>query len=216
MRKFVTTSTVSDECISLGSKRQKLDSSLANQFTTITTNQFTSKTKNFNTVSLLTLADREQAISKNINRWISYDGIMYKFNNNADLSKTEMILFDMDGTLITTKSGKKFAVNENDWKLLDSSIATTLQRLNAENKYIAIVSNQKGLAENIVSKESLQKKIDKLIETLGVPVDFICSLEDDRFRKPRTGMWEFLRFGRCPLALVDGIGKRKKENIYVY
>jgi bifunctional polynucleotide phosphatase/kinase len=29
-------------------------------------------------------------------------------------------------------------------------------------------------------------------------MDFICSLDDDCYRKPRTGLWEFLMLARYP------------------
>jgi DNA 3'-phosphatase len=129
------------------------------------------------------------------NEWISYSGVMYKLGDSA-MDATEMVAFDMDGTLIKTKSGKTFPVDENDWVLWDPSVRTVLQRLHAEKKYLAIISNQSGIKENKVTRAAIQRKVDKIIATLGVPMDFICATEDDRFRKPRPGMWEFLCYAR--------------------
>jgi bifunctional polynucleotide phosphatase/kinase len=120
---------------------------------------------------------------------------MYKLGDSA-MDATEMVAFDMDGTLIKTKSGKTFPTDENDWVLWDPSVRTVLQRLHAEKKYLAIISNQSGIKENKVTRAAIQRKVDKIIATLGVPMDFICATEDDRFRKPRPGMWEFLCFAR--------------------
>jgi DNA 3'-phosphatase len=137
-------------------------------------------------------ADLAQAESVPLNQWVSYEGIMYKFSGECNRDSQEMVAFDMDGTLIRTKSGKTHAAEENDWVLWDSSVRVILQRLHTEKKYLAIVSNQSGIKDNKITRPALQRKVEKIIETIGVPMDFICAIEDDRFRKPRPGMWEFL------------------------
>lgn len=157
------------------------------------------------TPTILTSEDIAQAKTSVIDKWTSYGGIMYKLSGPRK-DVTDMVAFDMDGTLITTKSGKTFAVNEHDWKLWDPSVKTVLQRLHAENKYLAIISNQSGVKEKKITKEALQSKVDSVIEALGVPMDFICAIEDDRFRKPRTGMWEFLCQARNATANAASAG----------
>ena len=157
------------------------------------------------TPTILTDEDIIQAKTSVLDKWTSYGGIMYKLSGPKK-DVTDMVAFDMDGTLITTKSGKTFAVNEHDWKLWDPSVKTVLQRLHAENKYLAIISNQSGVKEKKITKEALQSKVDSIIEALGVPMDFICAIEDDRFRKPRTGMWEFLCQARNATANTASAG----------
>lgn len=122
--------------------------------------------------------------------------MMYKLHSNANSVSTEMVAFDMDSTLIATKSGKTYAVDEHDWKLWDPSVRTVLQKLHSEGKYIAIISNQNGIKVKAVTKEAVQRKVDRIIESIGVPLDFICAIDDNHFRKPRTGMWEFLCYAR--------------------
>lgn len=150
--------------------------------------------------TVLNHADLQHASLAQVNQWVSYEGIMYKLRSDVLSSNAEMIAFDMDGTLIKTKSGKTFAVDENDWTLWDPSVRTILQRLHAENKYLAIISNQSGIKASKIPRASLQSKVDKIIEAIGVPMDFICAIEDDRFRKPRPGMWEFLTYARRAMA----------------
>jgi len=51
--------------------------------------------------------------------------------NFGGTPSSKVIGFDMDSTLITTKSGKTFAVNADDWKLLYSQIPSVLQKYEA-------------------------------------------------------------------------------------
>lgn len=174
------------------------------------------------TPTILTNDDIAQARASKVGEWTSYAGILYKLHPLCPGSAEEMVAFDMDGTLIKTKSGKAFAINEDDWTIWDPSVRTTLQRLHNENKYLAIISNQSGLKDGKVTAAGLKRKVDAIIASIGVPMDFICAMEDDRFRKPRPGMYEFLcaaRHGRSTADTVaaDGIcsSERFAQSTYV-
>ena len=59
---------------------------------------------------------------------------------------TKVYLFDLDYTLIKTKSGKKFPVSKSDWEPLDPKILTKITLLKEKsNNLIGIISNQGGL-----------------------------------------------------------------------
>ena len=45
---------------------------------------------------------------------------------------TGYIAFDMDGTIITTKSGKVFPVDETDWKFWDPAVPDIMRRYHKE------------------------------------------------------------------------------------
>lgn len=149
---------------------------------------------------------------KELNKWTENESVMYKLANQKpqDNAKFEMIAFDMDGTLIKTKSGNTFPVDEYDWKWWDSSVPTKLQQLHTEGIYLAIISNQSKMGTPINPIDALQRKVDRIIEGVGVPIDFICAKSDDVFRKPRTGMWEFLTIARCPALTLT-----KQDSTYV-
>lgn len=108
-----------------------------------------------------------------------------KFSTNINT----VYLFDLDYTLIKTKSGKKFPTNKDDWEILYPNIPNVLANLT--DCIIGIISNQKGLKS--------QSQIDDWIEKINniknkIRIDFVfASITDDRFRKPMCGSYEFIQ-----------------------
>ena len=118
---------------------------------------------------------------------------LYRFNRRADSHYSSMVAFDLDGTLIKTKSGKMFGQDKNDWELFHHSIPTLLRRLYDEGNYLAIISNQNGVSKTHgLSLEELKYKLDAIINRLGVPIDVFCAFDKDCYRKPRTGAFNWL------------------------
>ena len=116
--------------------------------------------------------------------------IQYKSDNFKFMNK--VACFDIDGTLIKTKSGKTFPINGNDWIWLYDNIITKIQEL-YKNKYcIIFISNQFILKTNEQLTE-WQNKLDKMIQELDVPVLVYASKQKDKFRKPLPFIWrEFI------------------------
>lgn len=109
--------------------------------------------------------------------------------------------FDLDSTLITTKSGLKFARGEDDWKWWHPTVPTRLKELNAQGYAIVIVTNQAGVSLREDSKtpkaglrsvNNLKGKLTAVFKALDVPMSAYAATEHDVFRKPRSGMWEQL------------------------
>lgn len=50
--------------------------------------------------------------------------------------------FDLDGTLIATKSGNRFARDESDWRFFDKGVPKRLQELYNTGHHIVIFTNQ--------------------------------------------------------------------------
>ncbi len=65
------------------------------------------------------------------------------FKDYGSSSGDALAGFDMDGTLICTKSGKTFPTNATDWQLFCSSVPAGLQKLRKRGMRIAIFTNQK-------------------------------------------------------------------------
>lgn len=120
-----------------------------------------------------------------LDQWMGNDKIMCKLHSanqytsqrssvdevstaNADkYDGYDVVAFDMDSTIIKTKSGKSFPTNDDDWTLLHASIKDTIQSLHRQHKYLAIISNQGGVKQQKISREGLQRKVDQIIEHLG-------------------------------------------------
>jgi len=59
--------------------------------------------------------------------------------------------FDLDGTLITTKSKRRFPKDKDDWRLLNEKVALKLRCLDKEGYTIVVFTNQKNLETSVYS-----------------------------------------------------------------
>ncbi|GMS96311.1 hypothetical protein PENTCL1PPCAC_18486, partial [Pristionchus entomophagus] len=105
--------------------------------------------------------------------------------------RAKVAAFDMDGTLITTKSGKVFPVDTTDWKFWSDGVAGKLRDLHEkEETKLVIFTNQKGLMTKKVDKGAFKKKIEAIVRNAKVPIQVFISIGDASYRKPMTGMWD--------------------------
>lgn len=128
-----------------------------------------------------------------LTNWEIESNFIYGYNENLYDKNLKHIhkvyMFDLDYTLIKTKSRKKFPINKSDWELLYPNIPEKISKLT--DSIIGIISNQKGLKTH-------EKKIDwidkiKQINQI-IKIDFIfASISDDKYRKPLPGSFEFLK-----------------------
>lgn len=97
--------------------------------------------------------------------------------------------FDLDDTLIVTRSGKKFAQDENDWKFYNENV---LKKLSREDSII-IFSNQKKLDEKPKKFNEFKDKINAIIKEIPCKsITIIAALRNDHYRKPGIGMYEYV------------------------
>lgn len=114
-----------------------------------------------------------------------------------DFFNQKVLLCDLDGTLIETKSGKTFPVDENDWKFKEW-IKEAIQEYNP--KYIFIISNQGGIEYGYVDEKKFITKLYAIMDEIRTWGDFIvdgtfCTSNDpdNKNRKPNTGMVDYFR-----------------------
>ncbi|CAN7949681.1 unnamed protein product [Ixodes pacificus] len=106
--------------------------------------------------------------------------------------KPKIAAFDMDGTLITTKSGKVFPVNSHDWRILLPQVETKLHSLLADGFKIVVITNQRGLAKSHSHESEFKGKVEHILKRLDIPAQvYVCS-GHGFYRKPAPGVWEHL------------------------
>ncbi|KAI8987800.1 polynucleotide kinase 3 phosphatase-domain-containing protein [Mycotypha africana] len=110
---------------------------------------------------------------------------------SKDVAKNKIAAFDLDGTLIATKSGRVFPKDEYDWRWWDPCIPKCLEKLHSEGYKLVIISNQNGLNSEKKIK-SFKTKIEAILNQIEPPILLLAAMEKDRYRKPMTGMWDWL------------------------
>lgn len=132
--------------------------------------------------------------SRNEYTWIKEDSYLcYHCCALQSEGYKNILAFDMDSTLIETKSKKKFPVDHFDWKWIAKfDVKRKLKSESEKGNLIAMVSNQGGVANGKVQVKHLQEKIQAMMEDLNIPVIAYFSIKDDLNRKPRIGLYEEL------------------------
>ncbi|XP_076138486.1 bifunctional polynucleotide phosphatase/kinase [Alosa pseudoharengus] len=118
--------------------------------------------------------------------------------------------FDIDGCIITTKSGKVFPTGPDDWRILYSEIKPKLASLLGSDYKVVFFTNQMGIAKGKLKEEVFKSKVEDILQTLQLPVQVFVAAGPGTFRKPVTGMWKHL----CEEA-NDGIPVDKSLSFYV-
>lgn len=121
-------------------------------------------------------------------------GYLSNINLPITINNIKIAGFDLDDTLIVTKSKKKFPIDYNDWqpKYPINLIRTKLKSLQQQNYTIVIFTNQAGVGKNKEHK-LFEKKMNNIIRTLKMDFITVCVAYSDNFyRKPMTGMYDFI------------------------
>jgi bifunctional polynucleotide phosphatase/kinase len=119
-------------------------------------------------------------------------------------------LFDMDGTLITTKSGDKHPRHANDWKYVNNKIVPKLVKLN-ESHNVMIITNQNGCQRNKGLYADIAKKCKQIMKDLGFEIIVCAAVKRDDYRKPNTLFYDNIvaSWGKEPAFYVgDAAGRQ--------
>ncbi|KAB7506957.1 Bifunctional polynucleotide phosphatase/kinase [Armadillidium nasatum] len=143
------------------------------------------------------------------NTWENYNNELLVYNKR--MKKCDKIAaYDLDGTLITTASGRVFPKDVNDWKILYTEVPGKLKQLYKDGYKIVIFTNQLGVSRGKISVKDIQSKIQNVINKLGVSAQALVSTGKGKYRKPFTGMWDFF-LSECN----EGLRVDKEESFYV-
>lgn len=99
--------------------------------------------------------------------------------------------FDLDSTIIETASGKKFAKDYTDWKLM-INVKRKLGELHRAGYRIVFFTNQAGIPKGKPTKDDFAKKINSIAKAVNVPLLVLAATRQDMYRKPCMGMWNHL------------------------
>ncbi|XP_008296695.1 bifunctional polynucleotide phosphatase/kinase [Stegastes partitus] len=118
--------------------------------------------------------------------------------------------FDIDGCIITTKSGKVFPTAPDDWRILYPEIQPRLASLLRKGYKVVFFTNQMGIAKGKLRPEVFKSKVEDILSTLQLPVQVFVATGPGIYRKPVMGMWNHL----CEKA-NDGVAVDKKQSLFV-
>ena len=122
-------------------------------------------------------------------KWKEDIDTLLVFQYGPPTHSAKIAAFDVDGTLIETASGKRFATGPNDWKLI-KNVSEKLRSLHDEGFKVVLLSNQLGIIRGKPTKEEFKQKMEGVARKLCVPLLLLAATSRDSYRKPCTGMWE--------------------------
>ena len=126
---------------------------------------------------------------------------MYE-NSSSAFNRVQFIFLDRDGVLNRKPLEGSYVTRWEEFHLLPD-VEPSIARLNRAGKSVIVVTNQRGIALGLYSREELQEmhaRLQSLLAAQGAHLDAIYYCPHDKYecncRKPLTGMFDqaFLDF----------------------
>eukprot|EP00914_Ancora_sagittata_P026691 GHVO01052488.1.p1 GENE.GHVO01052488.1~~GHVO01052488.1.p1 ORF type:complete len:182 (-),score=28.53 GHVO01052488.1:370-915(-) len=114
--------------------------------------------------------------------WQNIDTVWYRDFGTVVGGKVACL--DMDGTIIVTKSGRRFPRDDGDWKLYDAGVPKKLKEVHQAGYRIVIFSNQNGVQKKKQTVESITQKVDAIQIAVDCPILVYIMIGVDKYRKP--------------------------------
>nr|AAA46687.1 ORF 1 [Autographa californica nucleopolyhedrovirus] len=114
--------------------------------------------------------------------WTLQQPDLYAYAVHDGAKRTKIAAFDLDGTLISSKTRSKFPKNPDDWQLLPC--AHKLKRLYELGYDLVVFTNQAHLGSGKIKASDLLYKLENIKKATGVPISFYVSPNKDEHRKP--------------------------------
>jgi len=116
----------------------------------------------------------------------------FRFDEFKVYDQNKIACFDLDGTLISCKSGKKYPIDENDWSFFSDSVVKDVQYYHENQYQIVIVTNQSGLTDNEKRCRQWKIKLENIVSIINVPIIILSSTSHDKYRKPLPSFWDVI------------------------
>ncbi|EXJ58858.1 hypothetical protein A1O7_06288 [Cladophialophora yegresii CBS 114405] len=126
----------------------------------------------------------------------------YDASNPSPQQRTlpvKIAAFDLDDTLIVPNQGKTWNRSATSWKWWDACVPGRLKSLHDEGYLVVILSNQstislkdnkKALQRDMASLTNFKSQLSTVLHQLDLPISVYAATGQDKYRKPRIGMWE--------------------------
>ena len=138
------------------------------------------------------------------------EGRLYVRLVNGDEGSSKIAAFDIDGTIITTQSGRVFPKDEHDWRILYPEVPGKLKKLVEDGFKLVLITNQAGIAKGKLTIEQFSRKVVSILARLGVNATvFVSTAETGYYRKPRPGIWEWLE-----ASSNSGVRVAREDSLY--
>jgi DNA 3'-phosphatase len=134
----------------------------------------------------------ERYILGMINKWQVVDESLHVYDRRLPVLFPKIAAFDLDGTLIETKSGNIYPVDAHDWKWKYENIGHVLLQLLLDEYTIVVITNQLGVSTGKLSVNDMRVRINSVCDSVALPMIVMVATKADNYRKPRTGAMEYL------------------------
>lgn len=140
-----------------------------------------------------------------------YEPNSWKSDKKSPTSRRTLLkvaAFDLDSTLITTKSRARFPKSAHDWKLYTPRVASMLEELSESGYILVIFTNQAGVSNGRINETFVKSRLDGIMNAIKADIGVFVAIGKDNYRKPGTGMWEVFT------QLMGGIDKIDLKNSF--
>jgi len=121
--------------------------------------------------------------------WTTEGTLIYGRTLHHKITK-KYACFDLDHTLIKSKSGDKFISNKKEWKYVYDTIPHILHQYDNDNFQIVIITNQAGI--NRFGIENWKSMLNDIQLDLRINLIVYVAISYDLYRKPFPTIWDNL------------------------
>eukprot|EP00759_Apiculatamorpha_spiralis_P025663 PhF_6_TR29068/c0_g1_i1/m.42362 len=126
---------------------------------------------------------------------VTYQDSMIVMQSAGSLpSRNCVAAFDIDNTITKKKTGSMLKgpipADLNDFEFLDPRVIPKLKK-ESETSFIVFFTNQQGIGDKIVTKDSVLIRIAEMAQQIGVPFVCFIATQHDYWRKPSDSMWGY-------------------------